>query len=270
MSTNISKYKTDLDALIALGDNLYFAMRKSVYPEEFADYIRTILATEEKAQDFLKNLPNFKLKYQSWYSESIVIIKQLLPDRLADFVKYYEKSKTRKVLEYGNYVIEDYLQGMTVTRTYNSSNVVGPYAAIPQFQQQLSILKSLQSRFESSLFDIRQLVQADLFDSELAVAKELLKHKFARAAGALAGVVLEKHLIQVARDHNLTIRKNPAINDLNELLKKNSVTDITQFRRIQLLGDLRNLCSHNKDNEPTHQDVEDLISGIDKVIKTVF
>ena len=44
------------------------------------------------------------------------------------------------------------------------------------------------------MFDIRQLVQADLFDSELDAADELGKKKFTRAAGALAGVVLERHL----------------------------------------------------------------------------
>jgi hypothetical protein len=54
-------------------------------------------------------------------------------------------------------------------------------------QQQLAILKAVKARFESSLFDIRQLVQSDLFDSELDAAKELAKHGFARAAGALAG-----------------------------------------------------------------------------------
>ena len=75
--------------------------------------------------------------------------------------------------------------------------------AIPKCQQQLNILKAVQARFESSLFDIKQLVQADLFDDELAAAKMLNKNKFVRAAGAIAGVVLEKHLDQVLKNHNL-------------------------------------------------------------------
>jgi hypothetical protein len=42
-----------------------------------------------------------------------------------------------------------------------------------------------------------------------------------RAAGAVAGVVLEKHLRQVCDDHKITVaKKNPTIGDLNELLKK--------------------------------------------------
>jgi len=72
------------------------------------------------------------------------------------------------------------------------------------------------------LFEIRQLVQADLFDSEIGAARELLENKFLRAAGAVAGVVLEKHLRQVCDDRGLKIlKKNPTLGDLNELLKAN-------------------------------------------------
>jgi hypothetical protein len=67
--------------------------------------------------------------------------------------------------------------------------------------------RAAERRFESSLFEIRQLVQADLFDSVLGYARELLKHKFLRAAGAIAGVVLEKHLRQVCFDHSIMITK---------------------------------------------------------------
>ena len=99
-------------------------------------------------------------------------------------------------------------------------DVVGPDAAIPRFKQQLSIVRSLRDRFRSSLFDIRQLAQADLFDSELDAAKELAKNKFARAAGAVAGVVLERHLKEVCGNHGVTIRKrDPQISDLNDVLK---------------------------------------------------
>jgi hypothetical protein len=270
MATNIDKYKSDLKKLIELGANLFNAMQYEVFPEEFKRQAKNALKTDEKVESYLKKLPHFGPGYQKWYSEGLTLIKQLLPNRLADFIRHYEKPKTRKELTYGNYVLEDYLQGMTVTRGYEKIKIVGPDAAIPQFRQQINILQSLEARFESSLFDIKQLVQADLFDTELHSAKELLKHKFARAAGALAGVVMEKHLGQVANAHNLTLKKNPTINDLNETLKNNNVIDTAQWRFIQHLGDLRNLCSHNKDKEPSQQDGEDLISGVDKIIKTVF
>jgi hypothetical protein len=50
-------------------------------------------------------------------------------------------------------------------------------------------------------------MQADLFDSELDEAKELAKNKFTRAAGVLAGVVLERHLGQICQDHSIKLKK---------------------------------------------------------------
>lgn len=194
-----------------------------------------------------------------------------MPDRFADFVKFYEKPNSRKEVSYGNYVIADYLQGLNVTRGYQQEKVVGPDAAITQFEQQLNILRSVQRRFETSLFDIRQLVQADLFDSELDAARALKKSGFLRAAGAMAGVVLEKHLAQVCSNHNLKIsKKAPHISDFNDLLKQNDVIDTPVWRSIQHLGDLRNLCDHNKQKEPTADELEDLIGGVSKISKNVF
>jgi hypothetical protein len=140
-----------------------------------------------------------------------------------------------------------------------------------RFRTQHSILKAVRSRFESSLHDIRQFIQADLFVSELDAAKELVKFGFLRAAGAVAGVVLEKHLEQVAINHMNPIRmKNPAISDLNDHLKKCGIIDVPMWRNIQFLGDLRNLCDHNKHREPTKDEIEDLINGVDKITKSLF
>jgi len=190
---------------------------------------------------------------------------------LEDFVRHYEKPKSRKDVSHENYRIEDYLQGLSITRGWQKEKVAGPASAIPQFRQQLAILKSVSARFESSLFDIKQLVQADLFDSEIETARVLKKHGFLRGAGAIAGVVLEKHLAQVANNHNSkTRKKNPTISDFNDLLKKDEVLDVPTWRGIQRLGDIRNLCDHSKDREPTDEDVEELINGVEKLSKTLF
>jgi hypothetical protein len=219
----------------------------------------------------LKALPLFTDDYQSWYSEAKVLIGQLLPDRLSDFVRLYEKPKPRNDVTFENYRIEDYLQGLNVTRGLQKEKVVGLDAAIPHIRQQLAILKSVKARFESSLFDIRQLVQADLFDSELAVAKELAENKFTRAAGAMAGVVLERHLSQVCENHGVNVeKKNPCIADLNNALKEANVIDVPQWRFIQHLADIRNLCDHSKKTEPTSDQVDDLVAGVMKIIKTLF
>jgi hypothetical protein len=217
MATNLDRYKKDLDLLVEKGGNLSNAMQLECFPEQFE---RALKKYGNDAKEIRKTIPSFKEAYQPWYSESKALVRQLLPDRLSDFVRYYEKPKPRKDITYENYRIEDYLQGLNITRGYEKEKVVGPDAAIPQFQQQLAILKSVRERFESSLFDIRQLVQADLFDSELEAAEELARKKFMRPAGALAAVVLERHLAQVCDNHAITItKKEPTISELNDALK---------------------------------------------------
>jgi hypothetical protein len=145
------------------------------------------------------------------------------------------------------------------------------WALLLTFSVQLEILKSVEARFESSLFDIRQLVQADLFDSELDTARELLKKGFLRPAGVVAGVVLEKHLTQVCDNHSVVIRKqHPTIGDFNDLLKSSDILDIPTWRSVERLGDLRNLCGHNKQREPNKEEVTELIGGVDKITKTLF
>jgi len=272
MISNLEKYKKDLEDLIKRGEMLLRSLKAEFLPKPFREELKEIFKDEEQIQQSLKKLPSFTLDYQIWYSEALVLLKRLLPDRVDDFVSLYKKPKTkRKEITPENYVIEDALKGLRITCGLEKREVVGPSAAIYLFIQQLNILKSLERRFESSLFDIRQLVQADLFDSELDAARELNKKGFTRGAGAIAGVVLEKHLLQVCTNHNLIIKKKkPTISDYNYLLKENDVIDVPTWRFIQLLADLRNLCDHKREKEPTKDDVEELINGIEKITKTVY
>lgn len=282
MATNLDRYKNDLDVLIEKGRKLQRAMQAEVSLDEYKRQLRKEFRElkrdldsamlEKVVQEFINTLPSFRETYQSWYSEAKALIRQVLPDRLADFVRHYEKPKPRKDITYDSYRIEDFLQGLAVMRgNYDKTKIVGPDAAIPQFQQQLAILESARVRFQSSLFDIRQLVQADILDSELEVAEELAKKKFTRAAGAMAGVVLERHLAQVCENHTIKVsKKAPGISDLNNALKAASVIEVPQWRFIQHLADIRNLCDHNKTAEPTVEQVDDLIAGVRKTTKTLF
>lgn len=264
---NIERFKSDLKSLLEDAGKLELALLVRTHP-----VTEVVKALEGKgiAEDVLKNLPDFNVAYEAWYSESLALVTQLLPDRLQDFRGHFEVPKSRKEVTFATYRIQDALKGLRVTRPLYDEVIVDEKAAIAHFRQQAAILKAAQKRFDSSLFEIRQLVQADLFDSEIDAARELLKSKFLRAAGAIAGVVLEKHLRQVCDDHGQKVlKKHPTLSDLNELLKANSVIDVPQWRFISMLADIRNLCDHNKQKEPTEQQVTDLIDGTDKVLKTV-
>ncbi|MBB6584990.1 hypothetical protein [Ralstonia solanacearum] len=269
MESNLDRFKSDLAKLVRIGNELHVSMRLYCFPDAVKEDLRKRMG--EKSEDLIKNIPSFDVEYQSWYSEALALLRQILPDRVADFCRHYEKPKTRKDITYENYRIEDYLQGLNVTRGVYKEKVVGPDAAIPHFRQQLAIVEAAQDRFDSSLYDIRHMVQADLLDSELEAAEHLAKSKFFRAAGAVAGVVLERHLGEVCVYRKIAIsKKNPTIGDFNEALKAGGLIDIPQWRFIQHLADIRNICDHAKTPDPTPEQVEDLLSGVKKIIKTVY
>ncbi len=267
MALNIERFKKDLNDLRHRGSMLECAMIRDIHGVQ---RLRNAVG-EMSDEDFAKieaEIPQFRNAYEAWYSECLPVLKQLLPDRLDDFKRQYEKAKNRKSADFETYVIEDYMLGLRVT--YGGDVKADASAAFPKMQNQTAILSAAEARFKSSLFEMRQLVQADLFDSEIASARELHKNKFYRAAGAVAGVVLEKHLAQVCSDHNIKIaKKNPGIGDFNEALKAAGTIDVPQWRHISMLGDIRNICDHNKQKEPTEARVTDLIDGTDKVLKTI-
>ena len=270
MSEKMKKFEGDLDRLIDKGDLLDVAIQYEYNNEEYMRQLRKVMDKDE-IESSLKNLPSFTFEYQSWYSEALALIKQVLPDRFEDFKSYYEFPRVRKEITAANYRIRDCLQGLKITRGYNEVVIVDSKSAIPIFVQQLNIVKSAKATLASSLIELTSILQADLFDSEIDSARALAKSGFLRAAGAICGVVIEKHLKQTCNTHGITIRKkNPALSDLNQALKDNNSISVPQWRFIQHLADIRNICDHDKGKEPDKNEIDDLISGTDKVLKTIF
>lgn len=233
--------KKEIEALIEQGTQ--------IYKEGYDDF------KNNHASRFLLD------NYESWYTKSLYIVRQLAPERENDFVACYKLDK-RKSLNADTYVVSDILRGV---------EVVGWYVKIAYLiKNQVNILSSCYAKFDSKVFDLETLLQADVFDSEIESARHLLKNGFLRAAGAICGVILEKHLAKVCQNRGLAItKKDPSISDYNDKLKDNAY-DIVEWRLMQHLGDIRNLCDHEKHREPTKEEVEDLVSGTDRAIKNIF
>ncbi|MFD2272063.1 hypothetical protein ACFS07_15085 [Undibacterium arcticum] len=166
----------------------------------------------------------------------------------------------------------------TLFRTFFQKNVIpsgypnfdSRNQALRCFFNQLTLFKAIAERIDSVVANIEGELYAELQDSEIVIARQLAKVRL-RAAGALMGVVIEGHLQKVASSHGVTVgKKNPTNADLNDPLKSASVIDIPAWRKISFLADLRNLCSHKKDAEPTKEQVEEFIQGAEWLTKNVF
>lgn len=238
------------------------AMQYETDPTGFKKVAKAQLG--DGADKYLAELPSFHNEYQNWYSASQAVVKVLLPLRYLDFVAFYEKPKGRKILTHENYTISDYLQGLS------RGEYAQPTAAYAQIRQQINIVKAALSRLDSTLFEIKNLVLGDVLSSELEAAKTLSSHNFLRAAGAMAGVVLERHLAQVAENHAVLVSKrHPTIGDYSAALKEANIIDVATWRYVSHLADIRNACDHARTAEPTKEQVDDLIAGVQKITKTM-
>jgi hypothetical protein len=258
MKSLSGRYKADLTNLVLAGQKIGVAIQ---YISDPANATKTGLKQED--------LPDPRQAYQAWYSEALACVRQLLPDRVDDFIGYYKPLKPRKSIHWANYTMSDYMVATTLYDSRRSEYVVPENSALNAIYNQFQILEGILKRFESTLFDIRALVHADLLDDELSAAEELNKHGFSRGAGAIAGVVLEAHLAQVCEAHEVKLAKSGTISTLNDALKKAEVMDTPAWRFVQHLGDIRNKCDH-KGDDPTKDEVKELIEGVRKITKTVY
>jgi hypothetical protein len=232
--------------------------------EEYEEIVG--LMVENDAQKFI----NLGFKYQEWYTRALSMISSLAPDRLEEFAGHYRNSK-RKDLNALTYTIYDYLQSIGPVKD-SAGRIPYSHHQVTQirFLNQFQILAALSSRIDSVLTDVKGHLFAEIQDAELAAAGKLLSTNH-RAAGALAGVVLERHLQRTAINHRVKISKRePTIADLNDPLKAAGVYEVSTWRKIQHLADLRNLCSHQKSREPTREEVSELIQGVNSIIKNIF
>ncbi len=235
----------ELDRLVETGTQLASALRSVEGPVE-----------------------TFREGYEEWYSEACHVVRDVMPLRFEDFQHYYYREKgdsIQKLLGEASIPMNSPLQDLMDMAPKQHDKLLSLYTS------QLGILRATMTAINGRLFEIAEMVQADLFDNELDAATHLAENGYLRAAGAVAGVVLETHLKSVAIKYKITIaKKNPTINVYNVELKKNSVIDQAQSRHIEMLGDLRNKCDHAHREDPTTEEIKDLISGVDKVIKSIY
>lgn len=99
MALNITRFKADLEKLIEVSGKLELAFLVKVHGvEEVSQALKkdTDEAEQKKMTADLKSLPSFSVSYEAWYSECLVLIRQIIPDRLVDFKEHLRFLKTER------------------------------------------------------------------------------------------------------------------------------------------------------------------------------
>ena len=135
----------------------------------------------------------------------------------------------------------------------------------------LGELVELRAVFEAAKEDydggylnsVRNLVQAEVFDSELDQARALLNGGYSSPAAVVAGVVLETALRQLCIDRQIPIGK---LDKMNADLAKAGVYNLLKQKQITALADIRNNAAHGHPEQFTDRDVATMIASVESFL----
>lgn len=125
-----------------------------------------------------------------------------------------------------------------------------------------AVFNAAREDFEGGyLVSVRNLVQAEIADSELDQARELHRSGYISAAAVVAGVVLETTLRALCDSEGLSYGKLDKMNaDLAKAGKYNSLMQ----KRITALSAIRNSAAHGNSGDFTAADVSSMIADIER------
>lgn len=117
------------------------------------------------------------------------------------------------------------------------------------------------------LISFKQIVQAEVFDSELEQAKSLLESGYKNPSAVIAGVVLETAIKELSLNHGIELERKK-LTHLNDELAKLGVYNKLQQKRITALADIRNNAAHGDYDQFTKDDVTGMIEDIERFLLT--
>lgn len=260
----IQDLKNDYDWLLKQWQILLWWIYKQLFKNSLPDNFYEIFesCTKEEIDSCI-----FRVDYQSRYHHVSLYVKEFWPERLKEFNEFYDTNKNRKELNFLNYTIKDYI-------LWYSTNIISYERFVStvynKYEQQYSIFKNIWESIDSKIVNIRDLIHADLLESQIDEAKVLLKNWYQRASWAICWVIIEEHLQKVSSNSWLKLsKKDPWIWDLNQGLYDSKIIDLLTFKEISIAGTLRNLCDHKKTVEPTKDNIKQLIEKTEWILKNV-
>jgi len=121
-----------------------------------------------------------------------------------------------------------------------------------------------------SLFDVRQLIHAEVFDEFLEQAQHLFESGYHGPSAVVAGTVLEDGLRQLCEQHGVPLSDKPKLDRMNADLARAGVYNGLRQKQITALAAVRNDAAHGRWNEFSPDDVRRMIDGVRSFTETHF
>lgn len=129
-----------------------------------------------------------------------------------------------------------------------------------------SVFLAAKEDFEKGYYvSNRSLIQAEIYDSELEQATELLNNGYISPAAVIAGVVLETTLRELC-DNQSPVIPHGKLDKMNSDLVKAGVYNKFKQKQITALADIRNCAAHGKSDEFDKEDVKNMIRDVEKFL----
>jgi hypothetical protein len=149
-------------------------------------------------------------------------------------------------------------------RIFEEEEKTGLLTNYQKLKRLKAVFLAAREDFEGGyLLSVRGLVQAEVFDSELEQATELLANNYVAAAAVIAGVVLETSLRELCQRHGLSTGK---LDTMNSALAGAGVYHKLTQKRITALADIRNNAAHGHPEKFTGEDVKGMITEVERFV----
>jgi hypothetical protein len=117
------------------------------------------------------------------------------------------------------------------------------------------------------LFNLRNLVEAEVFDDFLEQAEHLLSSGYFQAAAVIAGCVLEDGMRKLCVKYAVNVSPNPKLDQMNSDLAKAGAYNKLVQKRVTALADVRNKAAHGHWTQFARSDVQEMLSGVRRFIE---
>lgn len=194
-------------------------------------------------------------KYEIWFTQAFTLVSEYVPERRADFREAY--SDIDELLHF---------DGMEYTKADSYCGILRRVIS-----RQKNLLLSIPPKLEAERLKVRKGVSDEIITEELYQAKTLWDDENIRAAGVVAGVALERHLLTLCEvsDREVEYEYSDGIRSLAETLYNANEITQTTMGQLEYLADIRNDCAHANEEEPDKRNVERLIEQAEDLVRDI-
>jgi hypothetical protein len=145
------------------------------------------------------------------------------------------------------------------------------YPKCPNVSQAFGVPLAAKEDYEKeALFEIKELVTAELFTDFLEQAEHLVASGYYGPAAVIAGAVLEDGLRKACLREGILLPTTPKLDWMNaELAKRSAYNKLTQ-KKITALADIRNSAAHGKWDGFQEQDARDMVRDVRNFMERYF